>query len=524
MARIEDAVGTDRFVDEALRRAALEEGTCPAYVDASDPDSDARVTTYADWDRKSSAFAAWLRDRGVRRGEVVVVRLANCAAYPICYMGASRAGTVMSGVNPRLGDGEFRGILAMARPAVVVVEDDRIGELGPRAREQTVVARSDLEGIFGTPAGEDMGGRDPSDIVALVWTSGTTGAPKGAMFDHENLRAVARAQDVLTRRHDVYLSAIPFAHVGFTSKVWGHLAMRTTQVIAPPHWKAATALRLIEEHRITVAGGVPAQWRLMLDHPDFDRTDFSSVRQVVIGGAFIEPNLVREVRARVGCPVVARYTCTEAAVTTGTDPDASDEVVAHSVGKPVAGVEVRLVGEDGHPVEHGEVGEIECRSGAVMRGYWEDPQATAAAFDGGWLRTGDLGRLRPDGNLEIVGRRKEMYIRGGYNVYPAEVEAALAEHPRVAASGVVGMPDPVLGEIGVAFVVAAEGSPPPTLDELKRWCHERIADYKAPDRVVVIDTMPLTAMQKTDKRKLVEWATATVREGRHGRGKSERGG
>jgi acyl-CoA synthetase (AMP-forming)/AMP-acid ligase II len=416
-------------------------------------------------------------------------------------MGASRAGAVTSGVNPRLGAGEFRGIVAATHPRVVV--SDGIGNRGDAAPPNAfALGRNDLDDVFSRGLRAPERDRSASDLVALVWTSGTTGMPKGAMFDHDNLRAVAAAQDVLTQRHDVYLSAIPFAHVGFTSKVWGHLAMRTTQVIAPAPWKAATALRLMEEHAVTVAGGVPAQWRLMLDHPDFDSADLSAVRQVVLGGAFIEPSLVHEIRDRVGCPVVARYTCTEAAVTTGTDPGAPDEVVAHTVGRAVTGVDVRLVGDDASIVPVGEVGEIECRSGAVMRGYWKDAAATAVSFHGEWLRTGDLGRFRSDGNLEIVGRRKEMYIRGGYNVYPAEVEATLAEHPGISASGVVGVPDPVLGEIGVAFVVPTDPGRVPDLEDVRLWCRERIADYKAPDRLQVIDELPLTSVHKTDKKAL----------------------
>jgi acyl-CoA synthetase (AMP-forming)/AMP-acid ligase II len=189
------------------------------------------------------------------------------------------------------------------------------------------------------------------------------------------------------------------------------------------------------------------------------------------------------------------------------DDDA--EVVATTVGRPAPEVELRIVDPaDGREQPTGEVGEVQCRSAAMMRGYWRDPVRTAEAVDAeGWLHTGDLGLVGVDDNLRIVGRLKEMYIRGGYNVYPAEVEAALAEHPSVARAAVVGAPDPVLGEVGVAFVVPAPESAPPTPEALRSWCRDRLADYKAPDRFAVVDELPLTSMLKVDKSALAARTT-----------------
>ncbi len=218
---------------------------------------------------------------------------------------------------------------------------------------------------------------------------------------------------------------------------------------------------------------------------------------------------MRQIRKVLGCPVITRYTSTEAGVCTSTLVDDDAAVVATTVGRPAPEVELRIVDpadESGQPA--GDVGEVRCRSAAMMRGYWRDPDRTAETIDAdGWLHTGDLGFVGADGNLRIVGRLKEMYIRGGYNVYPAEVEAVLAEHPSVARAAVVGAPDPVLGEVGAAFVVAAPGSTPPTRDALRSWCRDRLADYKAPDRVEVVDELPLTSMLKVDKRALVARTT-----------------
>jgi acyl-CoA synthetase (AMP-forming)/AMP-acid ligase II len=232
------------------------------------------------------------------------------------------------------------------------------------------------------------------------------------------------------------------------------------------------------------------------------------VRVAGLGAAAIPPELVRRMRETLGCPVLTRYTSTEAGVTTSTRIGDPDEVVATTVGRPAPDVELQIVTPEGEPLPDGDVGEVICRSPAMMAGYWRDPELTASVIDAdGWLHTGDLGLIGDDGNLRIVGRLKEMYIRGGYNVYPAEVEAALSEHPGIARAAVVGAPDPMLGEVGVAFLVPApDALAPLTKDEVRAFCRERIADYKAPDRVVVVDELPMTAMLKIDKVALLERA------------------
>ena len=204
-------------------------------------------------------------------------------------------------------------------------------------------------------------------------------------------------------------------------------------MLAGEPWSADETLRLIRDEGITMGTGVPTQWELVLAHPDVERTDFSGLRVCGIGGAAIAPDLVRRIREMLGCPVITRYTSTEAGVTTSTLVGDDAEVVATTVGRPAPEVELRIVDpDDGSVQPTGEVGEMRCRSPAMMRGYWRDPERTTEAIDAdGWLHTGDLGFVGADGNLRIVGRLKEMYIRGGYNVYPAEVEAVLAEHPAV---------------------------------------------------------------------------------------------
>jgi acyl-CoA synthetase (AMP-forming)/AMP-acid ligase II len=270
---------------------------------------------------------------------------------------------------------------------------------------------------------------------------------------------------------------------------------------------------LFRDEDITMGTGVPTQWELVLAHPDVATTDFSQVRVCGIGGAAIAPDLVRRMRETLGCPVISRYTSTEAGVTTSTVVGDDDEVIATTVGRPAPDVELRILDPaGGGDAGDGVVGEIVCRSPAMMREYWRDPETTAATIDpDGWLHTGDLGFVGPDGNLRIVGRLKEMYIRGGYNVYPAEVEATLVEHPAIAQAAVVGTPDPVLGERGTAFVVLEPGAAPPTHAALVDWCRGRIADYKAPDRLVVVDAFPVNATHKVDKAALATLSQGETR-------------
>jgi acyl-CoA synthetase (AMP-forming)/AMP-acid ligase II len=268
-------------------------------------------------------------------------------------------------------------------------------------------------------------------------------------------------------------------------------------------WRAGEALRLTAEHRMTSIGGIPTQVALMMQHPAFDSYDLSAVRAIIIGGGPATPALVREARDRFAAPVMVRYSCTEAAIGIGTalgDPPEDAEV---SVGRPLAGVKLALLDDDDRPVPEGEVGAVCLRSPAVMSGYWHDFAATKAAFTaGGYVRTGDLGWLDEQRRLHLAGRTKEMYVRGGYNVYPLEVENVLASHDGVAAVAVVPRPDPVMGEKGVAVVVPRDGGRVPDLSELRDFAAPRLAAYKLPEDLVVVDELPLTAMEKVDRRAL----------------------
>ncbi len=470
-----------RTTVDLLRAVADVDGDRDAFVEAG------RRVTFGAWDRAADGLAAHWVDAGVGAGDVIALMLPSSIDYAVCYQAAMRVRAITTGINIRLGPAEVASILERASPRVIVRDEDldavrEAYALDPPVKMPRV--RSD-------------------DAVAIVWTSGTTGMPKGAVFDHDSLAAVAVGAGALGERFDRRLSPLPFAHVAFMSRPWEEIEKVITTVITSTPWNAGETLHLMESERVTVGQGVPTQWRLVLDHPAFETADLSSLRIAGTGAATVPPDLVREMERRLGCLVVIGYTSTEAAITTGTVPGDSPEMIARTVGRARANVELEVVDDEGRACATGEVGRVRCRSGAVMREYWRDPQRTAEVLDArGWLSTGDAGFLDERGYLTLVGRKSDMYIRGGYNVYPAEIERVLSEHAAVGQVAVVGIPDPVLGEIGLAFVVPVAGATP-HLHDLRAHCRAALADYKAPDRLEIIDALPLTSVGKVDKRALL---------------------
>jgi acyl-CoA synthetase (AMP-forming)/AMP-acid ligase II len=526
--------GAPRTVVEVLARTAERHPDVEAYVEpAHSSPGRARpraCLTFGEWDRAADGVAGMLARHGVGHGDVVALVLPSCIDYAVAYAALLRLGAVTSGCNPRLGPAELTSIIGRARPVLTVV-DPELGVELPAGAGAVLPRAAVAESADGPPPARRTV-LDPDDPVAVVWTSGTTGRPKGAVFDHRSLEAVAAGTDVLAHPGDRRLSPLPFAHVGYMTRPWEEISRLITTVITPVPWRAEEALRILVDERITVGQGVPTQWTLILALPGLDAADLSALRLAGTGAAPVPAALVAEMRRRLRTPVVVRYTSTETSRGTGTDLTDPDDVVANTVGRPVAGVELSVVGGDGRAVPAGEVGRVRLRSGAVMRGYWGDPTEAAGGMEAapaaggsaprfpvdraatdavlspdGWITTGDYGWVDDDGNLHLAGRANEMYIRGGYNVYPTEVEETLGSHPAVARAAVVGAPDPVLGAVGVAFVVPAvgvgrDGVPP--LAELRAFCGGRLADYKSPDAVVVVDELPLTPMMKVDKKSLAD--------------------
>ena len=483
-----------------LREAADRFGETPAFVTEA-----GWSLSYASLDRCSDEVAAGLVHRGVHEGSVVALILPPGPEYVVCYLAAAKVGAITAGVNTRLTAPERAVVVERATPRLVVAgpglapADHDAVEVAPATGETDL-----LRVLRGTEPVPPLP-PDPDRPVAIVFTSGTTGEPKGALYCNRQLDFITR-----TDVGDAWgggtrgLTVSSFAHLGFMTKLPGNLRRGGTQVIMT-RWSARGALELIARERMATVGGVPTQLALMLRLPDFESFDLDCVQFILAGGGPLTPGLATEARRRFGARLATRYSCTEAGIGLGTAFDDPEEDAVVSVGRPHPSVELRLLDPDDAEVRGGEVGAVCLRSPAVMAGYWRDPEATRTAFTAdGFVRTGDLGWLDDRGRLRLVGRSKEMYVRGGYNVYPIEVEAVLSTHPDVAAVAVVPRPDPVMGEIGVAVVVARDATSPPTLDALRRSATEHLAAYKLPEAVEVVDALPLTAGEKVDRRALAE--------------------
>jgi acyl-CoA synthetase (AMP-forming)/AMP-acid ligase II len=452
--------------------------------------------SYTDVDRLSDEVAVGLAARGVRAGDVVGLVLPAGPEYLLTYGAIAKLGAITAGVNDRLSGRERDAILAVADPRVVVTTEE-----APRGSSAETV----LQGLRVRGEAPPELTPDPDRPVAIIFTSGTTGLPKGALYCNSQLAFITQ-----TDVGDTWdgggrsFSGTSFAHLGFMTKLAGSLRRGGTTFIME-RWHARPALELLARERMTTVAGVPTQLALMLRDPAFDDFDLATVQYIIAGGGPITPGLAEEARRRFGARLATRYSCTEAGIGLGTAFNDPDEDAIISVGRPHASVDMSLRGGDGEPVSGDDIGEVCLRSPAVMSGYWRDPEQTRAAFTAdGFVRTGDLGWVDDRGRLRLVGRSKEMYVRGGYNVYPVEVESVLSTHPDVAAIAVVPRPDDVMGEIGVAAVVPRDRDRPPSLAELRDFAGPHIATYKLPEAMHLVDALPLTVGEKVDRRALVE--------------------
>jgi acyl-CoA synthetase (AMP-forming)/AMP-acid ligase II len=474
---------------------------------------------------------------GIGPGDRVAIWAPNSGAWLVAALGVQGVGAVLVPVNTRFKAGEAAHVLKASRARYLFTVNGFLGTdyetmlldsgeqlpdlwgvvvlAGPALRPSTRTWTDYLEAGRSVPRATVLAAIDAvgaEDVADILFTSGTTGRPKGVPTTHgQNLRCFGVYTEAIgLRRGDRYLIVNPFFHC-FGYKA-GFLAclMRGATMLPVAVFDADHVGELIATQRITVLPGPPTLLQSLLDQRD--SADLSSLRLTVTGAAEIPVELIRRLRRhRIFETVLTAYGLTESSgVVSVSKPDDPPEVIARWSGQVIDGVEVRIVDEDGEPVGPGELGEILVRGFNVMRGYLDDPDATAAAIDEyGWLHSGDLGIADPQGRLRIAGRKKDMFIVGGFNAYPAEIEDLLLGHNGIARVAVVGVPDDRLGEVGAAFVVPAAGA---TLDsdELIAWARTRMANYKVPRRVVLLDELPLNAAGKVDKLKLVELAGPTV--------------
>lgn len=464
--------------------------------------------TYAELDHAADTLAAGLASQGLGPGDVVAIVLPPGGDWLVAAVALSRLGAIAAGISTASSAPERAELVRLLRPALVLAAGSTVDGL-PLRGDLAVLAAGGRGQELARP-GAVVADPEPDDdrAAAICCTSGTTGRPKAALFRERQLRAV-QSIDLGPDAEQTWdggspmLASTQFAHVGMTAKLPWYLRVGATLHVMA-RWRADEALELVAAHRMPTIGVVAPQLALMLRSPLLDSLDLSCVRAIIAGGAASPPHLVQAARERFGAAYSIRYSSTESGgVGLGTAFDAPDEEALHTVGRPRPGVQVRITDDSDVPLADGEVGELQLRSAAVMDRYWGDDEATAATLtEDRWLRTGDLARVDEHGCVVLCGRRTEMYIRGGYNVFPTEVEAVLGDHPEVRDVVVVPVADDVMGELGVAVVVPTTAGAPPSLESLREHAAPRLARHKLPERLVVLDEVPLTTAQKVDRQAL----------------------
>jgi fatty-acyl-CoA synthase len=484
-----------------------------------------RRLTYAELDGRAGRAAALLRARGVEAGDRVAILCRNRIGFFELLFACAKIGAILVPFNWRMADAELDGLVRHCTPKLIVhgAEDERA------ALRLPAPARLALDGDYEKLMAE----ADPApsrplwpaeSIWYLLYTSGTTGEPKAVVHTFRmalaNYVNIGSAIDLRTT--DTNLNFLPLFHTAGINLHSLPTLFHGGRVLVLPGFEAEAIVVLLEAERLDTFFGVPAVYQALLDHPRFRDAPLARVRHWACGGAPLPDALAQRCRA-VGLRVCNGMGMTE------TGPTAFLAAPLHawekigSIGKPQLLCSVRLVDEALRDVPEGEVGEVLFSGPGVTPGYWNDPEATRSAFTGdGWLRSGDLARRDGDGFYFVVGRRKEMFISGGENVYPAEVENVLAAHPAVAEAAVIGAPDPRWGEVGQAFVRLQDGATPPSTAQLQSFCRARLAGYKVPRRIEWVADFPRTPAGKIQKHKLAPRPAVAELHCRPARHKAER--
>ncbi len=509
-----------------VRSAADRFGDAEALVDGDVRMSFREVAAAAD--EAGRAFMA----AGVEPGDRIAIWSPNVWEWVIALLGLQSAGGVVVPLNTRYKGTEAAYILRTSRARLLVTVNGFLGNDYPAMLEGQdlpdlegmVILRGDVpDGAVGwdefLASGETIPQSDldartaalgPDVLSDILFTSGTTGNPKGVLCTHgQVLRGFADWASVVgLRAGDRYLVVNPFFHAfGYKAGIVAALTVGAT-VVPQAVFDIPTAMAMVAEHRITMLPGPPAIYQTFLNHPDLDLDAMASLRLAVTGAAVIPVELVEQMKTKLGFEtVITGYGLTEAsgiAAMCRHDDDAT--TIATTSGRAIPGVEVLVVDDKGAELPRGEAGEIVVRGYNVMQGYFEDPKQTAEAIDGdGWLHTGDIGTMDDRGYLKITDRKKDMFIVGGFNAYPAEIENLLLGHPDIAQVAVVGVPDARMGEVGMAFVVPVAGITPDP-EAIVAWARREMANFKAPRHVRIVDALPMNASNKVLKTQLRDQA------------------
>ncbi len=459
-------------------------------------------------DNASQRVSAMLKKEGIEPGDRVAIMLPNVPYFPAVYYGILRAGAVVVPMNVLLKGREVAYYLSDSGARMIFAWHGFIEAAEQGAQDAGVqvvpVKPGEIEGlIFAHEPDEDVAERAADDTAVILYTSGTTGKPKGAELTHSNLRrnvaASARLFDLGVG--DVIFGGLPLFHsFGQTCTMNAAISAGATVTLLP-RFDPAKALEVIERDRCTVFEGVPTMYGALLNHPDREKFDVGCLRVCASGGASMPVEVMRGFEEAFGCKVLEGYGLSETSpVASFNHPDR--ERKPGSIGTPIDGCEFRLVDDDGNDVAAGEIGEILIKGHNVMKGYWGRDDATAESIKDGWFASGDMAKVDDDGYYFIVDRKKELIIRGGYNVYPREVEEVLYEHPAVREAAVVGIPHDEWGE-EVGAAVALKDGESADADELIAFVKDQVAGYKYPRRIWFVDELPKGPTGKILKREIV---------------------
>ena len=480
--------------------------TTDSYPDRTAVRLEDRALRYRDLDDLSARAAAWLLRRGITAGDRVGLMAPNTPEFLTLYYGILRAGGVVVPMNPQLKSREVSYHLSDSGASLALawhgVADQAAKGAASAGTDLVLIEPADLAGTLADTGPEPtITDRAPSDTAVILYTSGTTGQPKGAELTHANLLAnveVTRSTLLNLGPRDVVLGALPLFHSFGQTVAMGCTVACGACLTLLPRFDPVRALELIKRDGVSVFMGVPTMYAAILHSGGGSAADAASLRLCVSGGAAMPAELMRAFEKQFGCMILEGYGLSETSpVASFNHPDR--ERKPGTIGQAIAGVEMRVQNDDAYPLPPGEIGEIAIRGHNVMKGYWRRPEETAEAMAGGWLRTGDLGRVDPEGYFSIVDRKKDMIIRGGLNVYPREVEEVLYEHPAVAEAAVLGVPDPMLGEEVAAAVVLKPGASTDP-GELREHVKGQLAAYKYPRHVWIVDELPHGGSGKILKR------------------------
>lgn len=518
---IADTVNNAKGLDKMTLRTLFDD-ICARDPGRSALTFDDKTYSYEELRRRVLGLAAGLSAKGIGQNSHVVILLDNCIEYIISYFALFYLGAIPVPINTRWKVSEAVNVICDSHASYFITSEragtlkfsdleQALADVGHTVKEVIFCDKDDNgSSLFDALTDKEALGEyapiEPGDVAMISYTSGTTGRPKGVMLRHNDIVKISLyTQAIWTDPEDESFSIAPlYSAQGFLSLLINFSMGSRFKMISS--FNTNDILKEISKTTETIFHTQPTMWTMLLNSRIINFSDFSGLREIIVSGSLCSPELARRIEERIGCRLLNAYGLIEGtSVVTMTRAEDAEDIRLNTVGRPIPGIEIKVVDEERNPCPHGDIGELAVR-GYVMVGYYENEEKTAEVIDEeGWLYTGDLARYYDEENISIVGRCKDMVIRGGYNVYPSDIEEVILQIPQVQTAAVVGRPHEVLGEELVAFVVACPGESL-TKNDISRYIFANLANYKLPDQIFLISDMPTILAGKIDKKILSDWA------------------